>query len=83
MDQCQQIADAACRIAEEVAKEGDALIAGSITKCASYREGKGKATVQAQIRSQLELFTKNKVDFLIAEVNVFMNLTGNTRSLHS
>ncbi|XP_063873392.1 betaine--homocysteine S-methyltransferase 1-like [Scylla paramamosain] len=64
---CQQIADAACRIAEEVAKEGDALIAGSITKCASYKDGKGKAAVQAQIRSQLELFIKNKVDFLIAE----------------
>lgn len=64
---CQQINDTACRIAREVANEGDALVAGSISKCPSYQEGKGKAVVQAQIREQLKPFIKNKVDFIIAE----------------
>lgn len=57
-----------------MANEGDALIAGSISQCPSYTEGKGKAAVQAQIKQQLETFVKNKVDFIIAEVCMFLSL---------
>ncbi|XP_045110783.1 betaine--homocysteine S-methyltransferase 1-like isoform X2 [Portunus trituberculatus] len=64
---CQQINDAACQIAREVANEGNALVAGSINKCPAYKEGKGKAAVQAQMREQLQPFVKNKVDFVILE----------------
>ncbi|XP_050714848.1 betaine--homocysteine S-methyltransferase 1-like [Eriocheir sinensis] len=64
---CRQINEAACRIAHEVADEGDALVAGGITRCPVYVQGKGKAAVQAQIKKQLEVFVKNKVDFIIAE----------------
>lgn len=63
----QEINDAACRIAREVADEGGALVAGSIVKCPSYAEGKGKAAVQAQVRQQLQPLIKNKVDFIILE----------------
>lgn len=67
--QCRQINEAACRIAHEVADEGDALVAGGITRCPVYVQGKGKVAVQAQIKKQLEVFVKNKVDFIIAEVS--------------
>lgn len=69
--QVQEINDAACRIAREVADEGGALVAGSIVKCPSYAEGKGKAAVQAQVRQQLQPLIKNKVDFVILEVRMF------------
>ncbi|KAK3855074.1 hypothetical protein Pcinc_038502 [Petrolisthes cinctipes] len=64
---CREINEAACRIAREVANEGDALVGGCISRCPSYAEGKGKAVVQAQAREQLDVFTKHKVDFIIAE----------------
>lgn len=51
-----------------MAAEGDALVAGGITHCYAYREGKGKKEVQAVIRTQLDTLRKNKVDFLIVEV---------------
>lgn len=61
------INDAACKIAREVAEEGDALVAGGISQTPTYLSGKGKAAVQAEFRKQVEVFTKNKVDFLICE----------------
>lgn len=67
--QCRQINEAACRLAREVADEGDALVAGGITRCPVYVQGKGMAAVQAQIKQQLDVFVKNKVDFIIAEVS--------------
>lgn len=70
MTKVEEINDAACRIAREVADESGALVAGSIVKCPSYAEGKGKAAVQEQVRQQLQPFIKNKVDFIILEVSM-------------
>ncbi|XP_035214876.1 betaine--homocysteine S-methyltransferase 1-like [Stegodyphus dumicola] len=61
------INEAACKIAREVADEGDALVAGGISQTPSYLSGKGKESVQAEFRKQVQVFTKNKVDFLICE----------------
>lgn len=72
--QCQQLSDAGHHIAQEVAKEADALVAGSISQCPSYIEGKGKAAVQAQTREQLKPFIKNKADFVIAEVWILLTI---------
>ncbi|XP_042880238.1 betaine--homocysteine S-methyltransferase 1-like [Penaeus japonicus] len=69
---CSQINDNACRIAHEVAEEGDVLVAGSVSQCPSYTEGKGKAAVQAHIKTQVDAFVKNKVDFIIAEFFMYV-----------
>jgi len=61
------INEAACKIAREVANEGDALVAGGISQTPTYLSNKGKSNVQAEFRKQVQVFTKNKVDFLICE----------------
>jgi len=57
----------ACRIAREVAEEGDALVAGGISQTPGYLNNNGKESVQAEFQKQLDQFVANKVDFLIAE----------------
>ncbi|XP_066972846.1 betaine--homocysteine S-methyltransferase 1-like isoform X2 [Macrobrachium rosenbergii] len=64
---CSQINEAACHIAREVASEGDALVAGGVTQCPSYTQGKAKEAIQSQIREQVEAFIANKIDFIICE----------------
>lgn len=61
------INNAACKIAREVADEGDALVAGGISQTPSYLSNKGKAAVQAEFRKQVQVFVSNQVDFLICE----------------
>nr|XP_058963591.1 betaine--homocysteine S-methyltransferase 1-like [Pocillopora verrucosa] len=61
------INQAACRIAREVANEGDALMAGGVSYTQSYREGRGKHAVQEEYLKQVEVLIKNDVDFLIGE----------------
>lgn len=61
------INDQACKIAHEVADEGDALVAGGICQTPTYLSGKGKSATQEEFRKQLNSFVKNGVDFLIAE----------------
>ena len=60
----------ACDIAKEVAAEGDALVAGGICQTPTYLSGFGKEAVQKEFEKQLNVFIENKVDFMIAEVNV-------------
>ncbi|KAF0289766.1 Betaine--homocysteine S-methyltransferase 1 [Amphibalanus amphitrite] len=64
---CRQVNDAACRLAHEVAAEGDALVAGGISQTPSYLSGLGKKATQAEFKKQVDVFVENKVDFLIAE----------------
>ncbi|XP_066932262.1 betaine--homocysteine S-methyltransferase 1-like [Clytia hemisphaerica] len=63
----KEINDAACRLAREVANEGDALVAGGISQTPAYLSGLGKEKVQAEFKKQVDSFVANKVDFLIAE----------------
>lgn len=63
----QAINQAACDIAKQVAAEGDALVAGGISQTPTYLSGKGKASVQAEFRKQVDVFVKNGMDFLICE----------------
>ncbi len=59
----------ATKIVKEVAAEGsDILIAGSITRCTSYMEGKGKAACIAEFKKQAEVFVEYNLDFIILEV---------------
>ena len=57
----------AAKIAKEVAAEGDALTLGSLSQCPSYLEGKGEAKVKSEFRKQVEVFTKEGLDFLLCE----------------
>lgn len=64
---CAGINAEACKIAREVAEEGDALVAGGLSQTPSYLSGAGKAAVQKEFKVQLDQFVKNKVDFIICE----------------
>ena len=59
----------ACRIAKEVAAEGDALVLGGISQCPTYLSGGTKEAVQAEFRKQIRFFVEEGLDFLLCEVN--------------
>ncbi|XP_031566006.1 betaine--homocysteine S-methyltransferase 1-like [Actinia tenebrosa] len=62
--------DAACKLANEVAKEGQhALSSGSLCETGQlFRSGKvPKEVIQEKFRKQVNVFLKNDVDLLIAE----------------
>ena len=63
----------ACRIAKEVAAEGDALVLGGISQCPSYLSGKPKQAVQAEFAKQIKVFVEEGLDFLLCEVNMINN----------
>ena len=68
--QGQAINQAACDLAREVANEGNALTLGGICQTPTYLSGKGKQAVMAEFRKQIDVFVKNKVDFLLCEVSM-------------
>lgn len=73
--QGQQINEAACDLAREVANEGDALVAGGVSQTPSYLSCKSEVEVKNIFRKQLDVFIKKDVDFLIAEVSSRVFLT--------
>lgn len=58
----------ACKIAKEVAAEGDALVLGGISQCPTYLSGMEKESVQAEYRKQINVFVDENLDFLLCEV---------------
>ncbi|MEQ2184401.1 hypothetical protein GOODEAATRI_007593 [Goodea atripinnis] len=64
----QQINEAACDLAREVANEGDALVAGGVSQTPSYLSCKSEEDVKAIFKKQIDVFVKKNVDFLIAEI---------------
>ncbi|XP_068608842.1 betaine--homocysteine S-methyltransferase 1-like [Brachionichthys hirsutus] len=63
----QQINEAACDLAKEVASEGGALVAGGVSQTPAYLSCKSEDEVKAIFKKQLDVFVKKEVDFLIAE----------------
>ncbi|KAG7264232.1 hypothetical protein CRUP_022237 [Coryphaenoides rupestris] len=63
----QQINEAACDLAREVADEGDALVAGGVSQTPSYLSCKSEDDVKAIFMKQIEVFVQKNVDFIIAE----------------
>ncbi|XP_068430793.1 betaine--homocysteine S-methyltransferase 1 [Clinocottus analis] len=63
----QQINEAACDLARQVADEGDALVAGGISQTPAYLSCKSEKEVKAIFMKQIDVFVKKNVDFLIAE----------------
>ena len=80
--QDEEINQAACDLAREVAREGEVLFSGSVNQTGSmYVNGAGKAAVQNKFREQIEIFIRNDVDLLIAEVRPFISSL--LRELHA
>lgn len=73
--QGQQINEAACDLAREVANEGDALVAGGVCQTPSYLSCKSETEVKAIFKKQVDVFVKKNVDFLIAEVCTMSMMT--------
>ena len=71
----------ACKIAREVANEGDALVLGGICQCPSYLSGKSKEEVQAEYRKQIKVFVEEGMDFLLCEVREHNKLQGRSDQL--
>ncbi|XP_076126130.1 betaine--homocysteine S-methyltransferase 1-like [Alosa pseudoharengus] len=63
----QQINEAACDLAREVANEGNALVAGGVSQTPLYKDSSSESEVKAIFKKQLDVFVKNNVDFLIVE----------------
>eukprot|EP00092_Neocalanus_flemingeri_P007860 GFUD01008486.1.p1 GENE.GFUD01008486.1~~GFUD01008486.1.p1 ORF type:complete len:377 (+),score=101.44 GFUD01008486.1:169-1299(+) len=65
----EQINQAACDIAWEVARDKKTLVAGGITQTKSYtyQDVKDKKLVQKEIVQNAEILIRNKVDFIILE----------------
>ncbi|XP_071834204.1 betaine--homocysteine S-methyltransferase 1-like [Apostichopus japonicus] len=64
---CSTINTAACDIARQVASEGDALVAGSVSPVQSFMDSKGKDVVMTEFEKQVNVFTEKNVDFLLGE----------------
>jgi len=58
---------AACKLAQEVADEFDALVCGGVCQTPTYLSGLGKVRTQDEFRKQMEVFVEQDVDFLLAE----------------
>lgn len=63
----EDINDAACKLAKEVAAEGNVLAAGGLSQTPSYLSGRSKEEIQEEFRKQVQVFVKNGMDFLICE----------------
>ncbi|XP_077553600.1 S-methylmethionine--homocysteine S-methyltransferase BHMT2-like [Haemaphysalis longicornis] len=63
----EDVNEAACKLAREVASERNALVAGTLTETPFYACGRPKSEVQDVFRAQVDIFVKNKVDFIICE----------------
>ncbi|KAG5281602.1 hypothetical protein AALO_G00074200 [Alosa alosa] len=64
---CQQINEAGCDLAREVANEGGALVLAGVSQTPIYRDRSSEAQVKAIVKKQLGVFLRKDVDFLIAE----------------
>lgn len=63
-----QINEAACNLAREVANEGDALVAGCVSKTPCYQKSRSEPEVKAIFKKQMDDFLKKNIDFFIVEV---------------
>ncbi|XP_041468140.1 betaine--homocysteine S-methyltransferase 1-like [Lytechinus variegatus] len=64
----ESVNEVACDLAHEVAAEGDALVAGSVSSVPKYEDRTGtKEEIQNEFRKQCDVFIRKKVDFLLGE----------------
>lgn len=63
----QQINEAACDLAREVADEGGALVAAAISETPCYIDSTSESKVKEIFKKQLDVFLQKDIDFFIAE----------------
>ncbi|KAJ8263091.1 hypothetical protein COCON_G00155480 [Conger conger] len=63
----QQINEAACDLAREVANEGGTLVAGAISQTPCYTDSTSEGKVKEIFKKQLDVFMQKDIDFFIAE----------------
>jgi len=59
--------EAACKMAREVASEGDALVCGGLSPVTSFANGEGEEATRKEFQKQIKIL-KEQCDFLLAEV---------------
>jgi len=57
----------AIKIAQEVAKEVDAYVCGSVSPTVSFKNGLDETAVKAEIQMQIGIFVQKNVNFLLGE----------------
>ena len=85
LPQTEDINQSACDLAKDVAEEGGVFCAGSINQTGTlYAGGAGKDDIQKRFDAQIQIFLKNDLDFLIAEVGLcFFSFFCKSCSLHA
>ncbi|XP_057311420.1 betaine--homocysteine S-methyltransferase 1-like isoform X2 [Hydractinia symbiolongicarpus] len=63
----KEVSEAGCRLANEVAKEYNCLVAGPISPTSSYTANLGKEKVQKEFQAQVDVFKSQNMDLLMAE----------------
>ena len=76
MFQSAEINAAACKIAREIANEGDAIVCGGLSPVPGYVTGKGEEAVRQEFRNQVDVFMEHEVDFVLAEVEFYCLVFG-------
>lgn len=71
-----QINEAACDLAREVANQGNALVAGCMSKTPCYVNSRNETEVKAIFKKQMDDFLKKDIDFFIAEVSLRYKVHG-------
>jgi len=64
---CADINQAAVEIAKGVTKDEDVLVCGGVNRTYTYLNGGSKEVVQGEFRKIIDIFVKEKVDFILAE----------------
>ena len=64
----EELNQAACKMAREVANEGNALVCGGLSPVLSFLNGEGEEATREEFRKQIQIL-EHECDFLLAEVN--------------
>jgi len=64
---CADINRAACKLAREVASEGDAIVGGGISQTPTYLNKSSRDACKVEFKKQIKVFQEEKLDFLICE----------------
>ena len=65
--QATELNKAACKMAREVANEGNALVSGGLSPVVSFSNGEGEEATREEFRKQIRI-QELQCDFLLAEV---------------
>ena len=65
--QAAKLNEDACKMAIEVASEGNALVSGGLSPVASFANGEGEEATREEFRKQIRI-QEHHCDFLLAEV---------------